>query len=102
MTILAEDGYPVPWLKQQYSLLLTAGKTTDALITTAPAVSSGALGANIAIYDRRFNLTNSPLSPGGQLAYLHVGSAPVVNVIPSSVNFNNVKLFSPVYGDDQE
>ena len=96
MTILAEDGYPVPWLKQQYSLLLPAGKTMDALITTAPSVSTGALGANIAIYDRRLNLTNSPLSPGGQLTYLHVGSAPVVNVFPSSVNFGDIKLSSPV------
>jgi FtsP/CotA-like multicopper oxidase with cupredoxin domain len=95
MTVLAEDGYPVPWLKEQYSLLLTAGKTMDALITTASAVSSGALGANIAIYDRRLNLTNSPLSPGGQLAYLHIGSAPLVNVFPTSVNFGEIKLFSP-------
>jgi FtsP/CotA-like multicopper oxidase with cupredoxin domain len=96
MTIIAEDGYPVPWLKQQYSLLLTAGKTMDALITTASSVSTGAAGANIAIYDRRLNLTNSPLSPGGQFAYLQVGSAPVINVIPTSVNFGAVKLFSTV------
>jgi FtsP/CotA-like multicopper oxidase with cupredoxin domain len=96
MTILAEDGYPVPWLKEQYSLLLTAGKTMDALITTASSVSTGAKGANIAIFDRRLNLTNSPLSPGGQLAYLHVGSAPVINVIPTSVDFGAVKLFNPV------
>jgi FtsP/CotA-like multicopper oxidase with cupredoxin domain len=94
MTILAEDGYPVPWLKEEYSLLLTAGKTMDALITTASSVSTGAKGANIAVYDRRLNLTNSPLSPGGQFAYLHVGSAPVVNVIPDVVNFGDVKLFS--------
>jgi FtsP/CotA-like multicopper oxidase with cupredoxin domain len=96
MTILAEDGYPVPWLKQQYSLLLTAGKTMDALISTAPSLSTGALGANIAIYDRKLNLTNSPLSPGGQLTYLHVGAAPSVNVFPTAVNFGAVQLFSPV------
>jgi len=96
MTVLAEDGYPAPWLKQQYSLLLTAGKTMDALITTSSSVSTGAVGANIAIYDRRLNLTNSPLSPGGQLAFLHVGSAPVINVIPSAVDFGTVKLFSPM------
>jgi FtsP/CotA-like multicopper oxidase with cupredoxin domain len=96
MTILAEDGYPAPWLKQEYSLLLTAGKTMDAFISTAPSLSTGALGANIAIYDRRLNLTNSPLSPGGQLTYLHVGAAPTINVFPTSVNFGDVKLFSPV------
>jgi FtsP/CotA-like multicopper oxidase with cupredoxin domain len=95
MTILAEDGYPVPWLKQQYSLLLPAGKTMDAVISTTATLSTGAAGANIALYDRRLNLTNSPLIPGGQLTYLHVGSAPIVNVFPSAVNFGNVLLYNP-------
>ncbi len=95
MIVLAEDGYPVPWLKQQYSVLLPAGKTMDAVITTTPTVSTGTTGANIAVYDRRLNLTNSPLVPGGQLTYLHVGSVPAVNVFPTAVNFGTVQLFNP-------
>ena len=96
MTLLAEDGYPVPWWKQQYSLLLPAGKTMDAVISTAATLSTGAAGANIALYDRRFNVTNGPLIPGGQLTYLHVGSAPFVNVVPTAVNFGGVQLYNPV------
>ena len=96
MTILAEDGNPVPWLKQQYSVLLTAGKTMDAVISTTSTVSTGATGANIAIYDRRLSLTNSPLSPGGQLTYLNVGAVPAVNIFPTFLNFGSVRLYSPV------
>ncbi|HEY6872687.1 MAG TPA: choice-of-anchor D domain-containing protein [Geobacteraceae bacterium] len=96
MTLLAEDGYPVSWLKQQYSLLLPAGKTMDAVITTTTTVSTGATGANIALYDRRLNLTNSSVTPGGQLTYLNVGGVPAVNVFPTFVNFGSVQLFRPV------
>ena len=95
MTVLAEDSYPVPWLKQQYSLLLPAGKTMDAVISTTATLRTGAAGANIALYDRRLNLSNGPLIPGGQLAYLHVGSAPFVNVFPTAVNFGGVPIYNP-------
>ena len=93
MTVLAEDGYPVPWLKQQYSLLLPAGKTMDAVISTTS--SAGLIGANIALYDRRLNLTNSSLTSGGQLTYLNVGSVPAVNVFSTVIDFNTVQLFRP-------
>ena len=93
MTVLAEDGYPVPWLKQQYSLLLPAGKTMDAVISTTSSV--GLIGANIALYDRRLNLTNSSLTSGGQLTYLNVGSVPAVNVFSTVIDFNTVQLFRP-------
>lgn len=97
MTIIAEDGYPVPWLKQQASLLLPAGKTMDAVITTTTAVgATTSPGANIAIYDRRVNLTNSPLTPGGQLTYLNVGTIPAINVFPTFADFGTIQLFNPV------
>ncbi|HYS43046.1 MAG TPA: choice-of-anchor D domain-containing protein, partial [Geobacteraceae bacterium] len=104
MTILAEDGYPLPWLKQQYSLLLPAGKTMDAVIATTPTVgTTTSPGANIAIYDRRGNLTNAPLTPGGQMTYLQVGHGtnglagiPAINVFPTSVNFGPVQLYHPM------
>lgn len=53
---------PAP--KQQYSVLLTAGKTVDAILTTPPAA------ATIPLYDRALNLTNAGASPGGMLAIL--------------------------------
>jgi FtsP/CotA-like multicopper oxidase with cupredoxin domain len=64
MKILAEDGNLLPYPKKQYSLILPAGKTTDATIKPA--------AGTYALYDRRLNLTNGALSPGGMLTYLDV------------------------------
>ncbi|MCU1276995.1 MAG: hypothetical protein JWM53_541 [bacterium] len=79
LSLIAEDGQllstsgftgtpPVaatcPAPRAQYSVLLPAGKTVDAILTTPPAP------ATIALYDRRLNLTNSGASPGGMLALL--------------------------------
>lgn len=95
MTVLAEDGNPVPWLRQQYSLMLAAGKTMDAVITTAASLPNGAAGGNIALYDRRGNLTNAPMVAGGQLTFLHVGQVPMANVLPTSLDFGQVDLNAP-------
>jgi FtsP/CotA-like multicopper oxidase with cupredoxin domain len=79
MTLIAEDGNPFIYnsppsgaahyySRQQYSFLLPAGKTTDAILTPAAAGS-------IPVFDRSLNLTNGPLSPsgmGGDLTYLTV------------------------------
>ena len=67
MTVIAEDGNPFTYSKQQYSMLLSAGKTMDAIITTTAA-------GNIPVYDRALNLTNKATSPGGALRYLQVGA----------------------------
>jgi hypothetical protein len=64
-SLVAEDGNAYGFTKQQYSMLLSAGKTIDAIITPA------AYG-NYAIYDRRLALTNAAASGGGMLAYLNV------------------------------
>ncbi len=75
-TVLAEDGYPYPYPKDQSSILLTAGKTVDAIVVPKA-------NGLYPVYDRRLRLTNQKASPGGQLAYLEVGSlagnaAPVI------------------------
>lgn len=64
MTILAEDGNLLPYSKSQYTVVLPAGKTIDAKITTA-------IG-RFPIYDRRLNLTNAQVPSGGMLTYLLV------------------------------
>jgi len=64
-SLVAEDGNAYGYAKQQYSMLLSAGKTIDAIITPA------AYG-NYAIYDRRLALTDAGVSGGGMLAYLNV------------------------------
>ena len=65
MTIIAEDGNLLPYSKDQYSLLLPAGKTMDVLLT--PAASG-----YIPVYDRSLNLTNAAASPGGDLVFLQI------------------------------
>lgn len=67
MSIVAEDGNPYGFAKQQYSLLMPAGKTSDAIITPA------AFGS-YPLYDRRLALTNGAVSGGGMLAHLNVAS----------------------------
>jgi hypothetical protein len=66
MTLWAEDGNKLPYPKSQYSLLLPAGKTMDAIIQ--PESHQW-----VPLYDRRLALTNNAASPGGMLAYLNIG-----------------------------
>ncbi len=64
MRLVAEDGKPYANRRNQYSVLLAAGKTTDALLMPATA------GVYI-LQDRRVNSNNSTPS-GGMLARLQV------------------------------
>jgi FtsP/CotA-like multicopper oxidase with cupredoxin domain len=70
--VFAEDGNKLPFPRSQYSLLLPAGKTMDAIIT--PTV-----GARIPLYDRRLSLTNNTASPGGLFNYLNIKGEPIVD-----------------------
>ena len=67
MKIYAEDGNLYPYAREQYSMILPAGKTMDAVITPT------AIGT-IPLYDRRLFMTNSNLPGGGMLANLQIGS----------------------------
>ncbi|MHC4616860.1 MAG: hypothetical protein ACYTEQ_03810 [Planctomycetota bacterium] len=67
MTVVAEDGYLYKYTKEQYSLILPALKTKDAVIVPAAA------GA-YPVYDRRLRLTNAGASPGGMLTFLEVAA----------------------------
>jgi FtsP/CotA-like multicopper oxidase with cupredoxin domain len=68
MTLIAEDGNPLPYPLQQYSIYLTAGKTTD--VVFQPSAEG-----TLAVYDRSLGLTNNTNSPGGMLANLVIGPA---------------------------
>lgn len=75
MSVIAEDGNfyavtnasggVVSATRQQYSVFLPAGKTTDAILTPSGA-------GTIALYDRRLNLSNAGATPGGLLTILAV------------------------------
>jgi len=66
MKIYAEDAYLQPYPKEQYSLILAAGRTTDAIVT------SSSIGW-VPLYDRRLNLTNKGIPGGGMLTNLQFG-----------------------------
>ena len=67
MKLLSEDGNLYPFPKEQYSALLPAAKTAEALITPQ---SDG----DYPVYDRRLFLLNNGRSPGGMFSVLRVSS----------------------------
>lgn len=68
MKVVAEDGRLSPYAHEQYSLLMPAGKTHDAIFT---ATHEGIYP----IYDRVLNLSNGAMAPGGLYTALRVGAA---------------------------
>ena len=64
VTLIGEDGNLLPYPRQHHTLLLASGKTLDVLL--APAVSAG----RIPVIDRRVNVTNNGVYPGGLLTLL--------------------------------
>ncbi len=83
MSAIDTSGAVVPAPKQQYEVLMPAGKTMDAILTPT------ALG-NIPVFDRRLNLTNNGLSPGGMLAYLAVAS-PTLGASPTPLVLSSAR-----------
>ena len=65
MKIIAEDGNRYPYAREQYSVLLPAGKTLDAI--WHPTESG-----NYALYDRSLSLSSNGAPGGGMLVYLKV------------------------------
>ena len=74
MELIAEDGQPYSYPKEEYVAFLTAGKTIDAIVTFPAA-------GTYPIFDRRLGLTNAQATGGGMLTYLQVDNnvAPVIN-----------------------
>jgi uncharacterized repeat protein (TIGR01451 family) len=76
--VLTEDGNAYPAPREQYSLLLPAGKTTDAqVLANVPGTGTDSA---MALFDRRGGTDNADASPlGGQVARLvfsNGGTAP--------------------------
>ncbi len=68
-TVYGEDGNLLPYPRMHHSLLLTAGKTLDAiLVPAAPA-------RKIPLVDRRLYVNNNGTYPGGMIAFLGVAGA---------------------------
>jgi hypothetical protein len=65
--VVAEDGRPYPYAREQYSLMMAAGKTHDAIFTTTQ-------NGNYPIYDRLLNLSSGAMAPSGLYTSLSVGA----------------------------
>ena len=80
MKLVAEDGQPYRYPKEQYVVSLPAGKTIDAMVAFPSA-------GTYPIYDRRLGLTNAQTTQGGMLAHLDVGPGnfwPVINSVSAT------------------
>jgi hypothetical protein len=73
MTVVAEDGNPLVFPREQYALLLPAARTFDAILTPAQT-------GYLPLYDRRLHLYNGAASPGGMLVFLNIAD-PVQNTL---------------------
>jgi FtsP/CotA-like multicopper oxidase with cupredoxin domain len=89
--LIGEDGKAYPFKRSQYTALLPAAKTTDALLT--PDIGGG----SYPILDRRLNLSNNGASNGGMLAVLSYGSAGVSGV-PDTGSYASPKAVDDAYG----
>lgn len=67
MKLLSEDGNLYPFMREQYSVSLPAGKTSDAIMTAENA-------GDYPVYDRRLFLVNNGTSPGGLFSVLRISS----------------------------
>jgi FtsP/CotA-like multicopper oxidase with cupredoxin domain len=106
MRLVAEDGNRYPWPaspREQYSVLLPAAKTVDAIIV--PQVGAGASSARYAIFDRRMGLSNDGAANGGMLAFLDVtgeGGAPTITSIPVTTATQGVSYSYDVNATDPD
>jgi len=79
LSLVAEYGNAYPFPRKQYSVLLPAGQTRDAVMT-APTVAS-----DFAIFDRRLRLTNNKMAGiGGMFSKIVIAA-----VNPNAVNSAN-------------
>jgi FtsP/CotA-like multicopper oxidase with cupredoxin domain len=67
LTLVAEDGNPYTWPREQYSVLMAAGKTKDGIFVPAA-------NGSYPLFDRRLRLTNAPGAPGGLQTILSVAA----------------------------
>lgn len=85
MRLVAEDGNSYPWPanpREQYSVMLPAAKTIDAIIV--PLAGAGGGITKYPIYDRMLSLSNNGAPDGGMLAFLDVGGGGNAPVFTSS------------------
>jgi FtsP/CotA-like multicopper oxidase with cupredoxin domain len=71
MSVIAEDGKPYPYPREQYSVMLAAGKTQDAIFNPTPG--------SYAVWDRSLHLSNAGAAGGGMLSTIQVAAGGAVS-----------------------
>jgi hypothetical protein len=95
MSVIAQDGHPNTYSKEQYSVILPAGKTIDAIFAPqAPGIYP--------VFDRRLDVSDATypggtyeIPEGGMITKLQVGgtiAAPVAADDSYSVNMNDTLI----------
>ena len=81
VSVIGEDGNPVPFARVHHTVLLPPGKTMDVLLVpTAPA-------RKIPLIDRRLFVNNNGVYPGGYLTFLGVQGADVAGPATAFTSF---------------
>ena len=94
---VAEDAHPYPYARDQYGVLLPAGKTLDAIWTADTCSGS------VPLFDRRLWLSNPgvPTTPGGMLVTFgtsHDPTAPAAVDDPYTVALGNTLIVPALTG----
>ncbi len=95
MNLIAEDGFTLPFLKEQYSIFLPSGKTTDGLVTLTcsegPGEPADSLAGRYPVYDRRLtSQTNAGTHAGGMLAFIEISDLDEDSVVTPCDNCTNI------------
>jgi len=94
LSLVAEDGSPYPYAKEQYSVTLLALKTVDAILSPTAT-------GTFPVYNRRLDPGSTAYAAGGMLTYLQVGAgapgAPVAAADTYATN-EDIPLSVPLPG----
>jgi hypothetical protein len=70
MSVVAEDGKPYPYAREQYSVMLAAGKTQDAIFNPTEGT--------FAVWDRTLHLSNAGAAGGGMFSTIQAAAGGAV------------------------
>jgi FtsP/CotA-like multicopper oxidase with cupredoxin domain len=70
MSVIAEDGKPYPYAREQYSIMLAAGKTQDAIFNPTEGT--------FAVWDRSLHLSNNGAAGGGMFSTIQAAGGGAV------------------------